>query len=160
MKKIVVLVCVVLLGSVFASAAATHYTVTLTDYCDIWSVTLDKGINAFTGGPIAGKVFVWGTHDELTNCGITTYDTIGEKHGASAAVPPNNIYGTSQAVLDVQDTENTPEPTEFLLRVTNGCGAAVYTGGTNYGGNIYFNEDTCSVGPVAQRKGLSPIAKR
>ncbi len=166
MKKVLLAVCVVMMGSMFASAASTHYTVSLTTFCDIWNLTLDKGFNGITGLPTAGKVFVWGDHDLNTNCGLgVDLDTIGQKHGASAKVPPNDLFGTSQAVLDIQDTENaalsgSQEPVEFLLRVTNGCGAAAYIGGTGFGANIFIAEDTCTVGPAPSRKGLKPMIAR
>jgi hypothetical protein len=156
MKKVLLVLCgVVSLG---LSASATNYTISLDNYCDIWNVTLDKGYNNFTGGVIGPKVFVWGTHDVLTRCGIAQFDTIGTKHGASAAVPPNNIYGTSQAVLDISDASRPYigkgyEPIEFLIRVTNGCATAVYTGGTSFGGDIYYNEDTCTLGAAPTRIG-------
>jgi hypothetical protein len=134
--------------SAFA-AKPKDYTVTLNDYCDIWDLQLDNGN---TGVAKAPQIYVWGTHDLLSRCNEALYDTIGQKHAAAATVPPNTIYGTSEAVLDVSDTEvagidGDQEPIEFLLRVpsSSDCGVAAYEGGTNFGGNFYVNEDTCTV---------------
>src|SRR5258706_11625452 len=100
--------CVVMMGSLFASA--THYTVTLTNFCDTWGLTVDKGNTP--AGTLAPKLFVWGVHDAPGTC-TGTLDTIGFKHGANFHVPPNDIYGTSHAVLDIQDVEANPNTVEF-----------------------------------------------
>ncbi len=155
MKKMLLVLCVVMMGSLFASA--THYTVTLTNFCDSWGLTLDKGNTP--AGALAPKVYVWGVHDPAAVC-TGTLDTIGQKHGASAKVPPNNISNTSNAVLDISDVEGNPTPIEFLIRVTNGCAAAAYLGGQSFGGNFFINEDTCTVGPAPTRTGLKAMVPR
>jgi hypothetical protein len=155
MKKMLLVLCLVMMGSLFASA--THYTVTLTNFCDTWDLTLDKGNTA--AGTHAPKVYVWGAHDPAGTC-TGTLDTIGQKHGASAKVPPNDFFGSSQAVLDISDVEGSPSPIEFLLRVTNGCAAAAYTGGAGFGGNFFIAADTCTVGPRATKAGLKPMIPR
>ena len=155
MKKMLFVLCVVMMGSLFASA--THYTVTLTNFCDTWGLTLDRGNTP--AGLLAPKVFVWGVHDAPGVC-TGTLDTIGEKHGANFHVPPNDIYGTSNPVLDISDVEGNPSPVEFLIRVTNGCGAAAYTGGQSFGGNFFIAEDTCTVGPAPTRTGLKSMVPR
>src|SRR5712692_412143 len=137
MKKMLFVLCVVMMGSLFASA--THYTVTLTNFCDTWSLTLDHGNTP--AGLSAPKIFVWGAHDVPAVC-TGTFDTIGQKHGANFLVPPNNISGLSNPVLDISDTEGGATPVEFLIRVTNGCAAAAYIGGQSFGGNFFINEDT------------------
>jgi hypothetical protein len=157
MKKIVLVLCVVMMGSLLASAAPTHYSVALTNFCDTWSLTLDKGHTP--AGTLAPKIYVWGVHDAPGTC-VGTFDTIGQKHSASAKVPPNNISATSQAVLDISDVEGNPTPVEFLIRVTNGCAAAVYIGGQSFGGNFFLAEDTCTVGPAPTRTGLKAMVPR
>ena len=155
MKKMLFVLCVVMMGSLFASA--THYTVTLNDFCDTWGLTLDKGNTP--AGALAPKVFVWGVHDAPGTC-TGTLDTIGMKHGASAKVPPNDIFATSNALLDIQDVEANPNTIEFTIRVTNGCGAAAYIGGQTFGGHFFIAEDTCVVGPAPTRTGLKPMVAR
>jgi len=160
MRKMLLVLCVVAMGSALASAAAsTHYTVTLNDFCDTWDLTLDKGVNINTGTAIGPKVFVWGFHDVPNVC-TGTLDTIGQKHGASAKVPPNDLFGSSQAVLDINDGEGAGIPGEFLIRVTNGCGAAVYEGGGDFGANFFIAEDGCTVGAAKRKAGLKPILPR
>ena len=155
MKKMLLVLCVVLIGSMLASAKAKTYTVTLNDFCDIWTLTLDKGNTS--AGSLAPQIYVWGNHDLLSRCGLANYDTIGQKHGANAKVPPNDAFGTSQALLDIQDTENAPSPVEFTLRVTSGCAAAAFAGGASFGGNFELAEDGCAVGPAPTRTGLKPM---
>jgi hypothetical protein len=158
MKKMLLVLCLVMMASLLASAApSTHYTVTLTNFCDTWDLTLDKGNTA--AGTTAPKIYVWGVHDPAGTC-TGALDTIGQKHGANAKVPPNDLFGSSQAVLDISDAEGFPSPIEFLLRVTNGCAAAAYTGGASFGGNFFIAADTCTVGPRAQKAGLKPMIPR
>jgi hypothetical protein len=159
MKKMLLVLCVVMMGSLFASA--THYTVTLNSFCDSWDLNLNKGYNFNTGLPFPTKVYVWGHHDVPAVC-TGTFETIGMKHGAGSTVPPNNLFGTSNAVFDISDTEGGSIPVEFLIRVTNGCGAAAYLGGDAFGvaSSVFVNEDTCTVGPAPTRVGLKPMIPR
>ncbi len=155
MKKMLLVLCVVMMGSLFASA--THYTVTLTNFCDSWGLTVDHGNTP--AGLLAPKKFVWGVHDPAAVC-TGTFDTIGMKHGVAFNVPPNDIFGTGIANLDIFDVEGNPAPIEFLIRVTSGCGAAAYVGGQSFGGHFFIAEDTCTVGPAPTRTGLKPMVAR
>jgi hypothetical protein len=155
MKKMLFILALLAVCSLAASATQT---VTLTNFCDVWNLHLDRGNNPF--GASAPKIFVWGDHD---GC-VGPFDTIGMKHGANLFVPPNDIYLLSHAVYDISDVELAPSPVEFTIRCggTSGSGAAAFTGGTGFGGHFFIAEDTatCSGRPAPQRAGLPPLVPR
>jgi hypothetical protein len=160
MKKLCLLICLVVVSSLCASAT-NRYNVILNHYCDMWFLTVDNGV-----GPYSTATFVWGTHDELQRCGVADWDTIGQQHTVAKDIPPNDVFGTSGAVLDISDASLSPEPVEYLIRCTKKkyAGAvAVYTGGASSGGSFFVGEDTatCNLpvpGPLTQ--GGKTLASR
>jgi hypothetical protein len=142
MKKVLLVLCIVMMGSMFAFAAPTTYNAHDNTFCDIQRETVYDPDGT---GPI-GKVFVGGIDDETTNCGIANYALNGFKVGFAAHVPPNDIFVTSGPVLATAVAFGSSGATSYMLvlRVNNGCGLAAYSGdGT---GNFLYAEDTCTLG--------------
>ncbi len=103
MKKMLLVVCVVMLASLIASAqlvSPTTYNRTFYGYCDGEHLVLQK--IASGTGVFSTKVYVAGYQDLVDGCGFSSNaPVVGQKHGVGAKVPPAYFVGISAPVLDV-----------------------------------------------------------
>lgn len=107
MKKMLLVVCVVMLASLIASSqlvSPTTYNRTFYGYCDGEHLVLQK--IASGTGVFSTKVYVGGYHDLVDGCGRSSNaPVVGQKHSVSAKVPPAYFVGLGRPVLDTADAD-------------------------------------------------------
>jgi hypothetical protein len=157
MKKMLFVLCVVMLASLIASAqlvSPTTYDRAFSGYCDGYRLVLQKLTSSGTG---SSKIYVGGFHDLVDLCGLpTNASVVGQKHGTGANVPPHQIVGVSGPVLDTADADFDAQcqcfsgvQAEYLTDLVHEY-AALYRGYLGFNGDYFCCDAALTIGLPAK----------
>jgi len=147
MRKLLLVLCVVMVGSLVASAqlvSPTVYDRTFYGFCNGEHMVLQKLAASGTGHT---KTYVAGYEDLTSACGFPyNAPTVGQKHGVSPSTPPHDLNGLAGPVLDIADAgsdavcvcfSGTQE--EFLMDIRDSL-AAGFISFLGYDGDYFFGD--------------------
>jgi hypothetical protein len=146
MKKILLVVSIVMLASLIASAQLVSPTVfnrTYSGYCDGAHLVLQK-LTATPGAPGSTKVYVGGFHDLVDACGFASNAPIvGNKSGAGSTVQPHPLVGVAGPVLYTADADKDAQCNcfsgiqfEFVYDLVHGF-SAIYESFLGFDGDYF-----------------------
>lgn len=172
MKKMLLVLCVVMVFSLLASAQLvkpTTYDRTFYGFCNGEHMVLQKLTSSGIGST---KVYVAGYEDLTSACGFPyNAPTVGQKHSIGPKVPPHDLTGAGGSVLDLADAgddaicvcfSGTQE--EFLMDVSDNV-AAGFVSFLGYDADYWFADVTLTnglpakVGNAAGRPSLTGTHK-
>lgn len=158
MKKMLLVITVVLVGSLAASAAPVVFNFQFDGFCD------NMQTKRYTPGPGLPKKFLTGIHDLATGCGGTIVAVGGFQHGNPASVAPNvspvNDYGDP-----IEGIYGLPYSLQYLVHEPNAAHPACVWSNyfSNGNGNYLFNNGTCTrfagAAPKGRRAGSSTVKR-
>ncbi len=148
MKKMLLVMTVVLVGSLAASAAPVTFNFSFDGFCDQMETT------RYTPGAGFPKKFLTGIHD-FSNCGIPNVAVGGFQHGNPSAIPPNVAPVNDYSDPFLGFFYGIPDSLQYLVHEPNAlhpaCVWANYT--SNGNANYLINSGTCTRFAGAAPKG-------
>jgi len=151
MKKMLLVITVVLVGSLAASAAPVVFNFQFDGFCD------NMQTKRYTPGAGFPKKFLTGIHDITSGCGGVTVAVGGFQHGNPAAIVPN-VTPVNDYSDPVEGIYGLPYSLQYLVHEPNAahpaCVWANYFSNSN--ANYLFNSGTCTPFAGAAPKGRLP----
>jgi len=141
MKKMLLVMTVVLVGSLAASAAPVTFNFTFDGFCDYMTTT------RYTPGAGFPKKFLTGVHHVFDGCGFgVNTDVGGFQHGNPSAIPPNVAPVNDYSDPYEGTAYGAPYSLQYLVHEPNAthpaCVWANYF--SNGNANYIINNGTCT----------------
>jgi len=160
MKKMLLVITVVLVGSLAASAAPVVFNFSFDGFCD------NMTTHRYTPGTGFPKKFLAGIHHigSAPNCGAIDSFVGGFQHGNPAAVAPN-VTPVNDYSDPIEGLYGSPYSLQYLVHEPNALHPACVWSNyfSNGNANYLFNNGTCTpfAGAAPQKgTGLSSTVKR